>query len=333
MRSGSASSRTSTRIPHTPYYGTADATPLYLIVLHEAWKWLGDDALLREYRDVALRCLEWIDRYGDLDGDGFQEYQTRSPKGYENMGWKDAGDAVVYPDGSQVRQPKALCELQGYVFDAWMRMAEVFDALGEPDVPQPPPRRPRHCRQIRRALLVRGHRLLRVCARPGEAAGAHDRIQCRSLLWSGIARPDRAASVVQRLLEPGMWSGWGIRTLSAHNPAYNPFSYQRGSVWPHDNGLIALGFKRYGFDAEAARIARDISEAASYFVRYRLPELYAGVERRPVHFPYSTSAPTCLRPGQPAAFSTSFRRFSASAQMRRRTVSMWIPSCLPGFLM
>src|SRR2546425_13079333 len=99
--------------------------------LHEAWRWLGDATLLRQYRDVALRCLEWIDRYGDLDGDGFQEYRTRSPKGYENMGWKDAADAVVYPDGSQVRQPKALCELQGYVFDAWLRMAEVFDALGD----------------------------------------------------------------------------------------------------------------------------------------------------------------------------------------------------------
>jgi glycogen debranching enzyme len=119
------------RIPHTPYYGTADATPLYLIVLHEAWKWMGDDALIREYHDVAIRCLEWIDRYGDLDGDGFQEYQTRSSQGCENMSWKDSGTAIVYPDGSQVKAPKALCELQGYVFDAWMRMAELFDRLGE----------------------------------------------------------------------------------------------------------------------------------------------------------------------------------------------------------
>src|SRR6185312_2909157 len=119
------------KVPHTPYYGTADATPLYLIALHEAWKWMGDDALIREYRDVALRCLEWIDRYGDLDGDGFQEYQTRSSQGCENMSWKDSGTAIVYPDGSQVKAPKALCELQGYVFDAWMRMAELFDHLDE----------------------------------------------------------------------------------------------------------------------------------------------------------------------------------------------------------
>lgn len=273
-------------IPHTPYYGTADATPLYLIVLHEAWKWLGDEALLHEHRETALRCLEWIDRYGDLDGDGFQEYRTRSAQGYENMGWKDAGDAVVYPDGRQVRQPKALCELQGYVFDAWMRMAEVFEALGE---------RERAAGLHAKASVLRAAFEDKFwCEDPGFYAFALDSgkrpvptiaSNVGHCLWSGIASPEHAARVVRRFFEPDMWSGWGIRTLSAQNPAYNPFSYQRGSVWPHDNGIIALGFKRYGFAAEAARVARDISEAASYFVSYRLPELYAGIERRPGTFP------------------------------------------------
>ncbi len=118
-------------IPHTPYYGTADATPLYLITLHAAWRAIGDSALLERHLDTAERCLAWIDKYGDRDGDGFQEYQTRSPAGYENMGWKDSGDCIVYPDGSLVKGPKALCELQGYVYDAWLRMAEIFDALGK----------------------------------------------------------------------------------------------------------------------------------------------------------------------------------------------------------
>jgi glycogen debranching enzyme len=274
------------KIPHTPYYGTADATPLYLIVLHEAWKWSGDDGLLRRYREVALRCLDWIDRYGDLDGDGFQEYKTRSSLGYENVGWKDAGDAVVYPDGSQVAQPKALCELQGYVFDAWMRMAEIFDALGEP----------RRAAELRRnaAALQRRFEERFWCEEigcyafgldPGKQPIETIASNAGHCLWSGIASPAHAARVVERLMQPDMWSGWGIRTLSAANPAYNPYSYQLGSVWPHDNGIIALGFKRYGFAAEAARIARDISEAASYFVSYRLPELYAGVERRPGTFP------------------------------------------------
>jgi glycogen debranching enzyme len=274
------------RIPHTPYYGTADATPLYLIVLHEAWKWMGDEALIREYRDVALRCLEWIDRYGDLDGDGFQEYKTRSSQGCENMSWKDSGAAIVHPDGSQVEAPKALCELQGYVFDAWMRMAEVFDRLGEA---------PRAGELRRKAADLRGKFEERFwCDDIGFYAFTLDpdkrpvrtiASNAGHLLWSGIATPERAARVVKRLMEPDMWSGWGIRTLSAHNPAYNPFSYQRGAVWPHDNGIIALGFKRYGFVAEAARIVRDISGAASYFVSYQLPELYAGIEHKEGTFP------------------------------------------------
>ena len=230
-----------------------------MIALHESWKWLGDDALLREYREVALRCLEWIDRYGDIDGDGFQEYQTRSKQGYENMGWKDAGDAVVYPDGTQVKQPKALCELQGYVFDAWMRMAEVFEVLGEKE-------RATSLRRKATDLQARFEQHF-WCEDIGFYAFAldSDKRPVRTiasnpghLLWSGIANREHAAQVVKRLFEPDMWSGWGIRTLSTHNRAYNPFSYQRGSVWPHDNGIIAMGFSRYGFSAEAARCsARD----------------------------------------------------------------------------
>jgi len=274
------------KIPHTPYYGTADATILYLIVLHEAWRWIGDLELCRGLRDTALRCLEWIDRFGDLDQDGFQEYRTRSERGYENQGWKDSAESVMYPDGSPVKQPKALCELQGYVYDAWLRMAEVFDALDEAD-------RSAALRDKAAALYDR----------------FNDRFWCEDLgtyaygldpekrliktvvsnaghcLWSGIVPPERAARVVKRLMEPDMWSGWGIRTLSADHPSYNPHSYHNGSVWPHDNGIIALGFKRYGFAAEAARVARDISEAASCFVSYRLPELYAGLPREPTDLP------------------------------------------------
>ncbi|MFN0073146.1 MAG: glycogen debranching N-terminal domain-containing protein [Chloroflexota bacterium] len=274
------------KIPHTPYYGTADATPLYLIALHEAWKWLGDDSLLREYRQVAEGCLAWIDNHGDLDGDGFQEYKTRSTLGYENVGWKDAGDSILYPDGSLVHQPKALCELQGYVFDAWMRMAEVFDALGEPN---------RSAELRRKAADLQARFEAKYwCESEGFYALTLDpdkkpvptiASNAGHCLWSGLVRPDRAAHVVKRFFEPDMWSGWGIRTMTALNPAYNPFEYQRGSVWPHDNGIIALGMKRYGFHDEAARIARDISEAASYFVSYRLPELYSGVERTPGSFP------------------------------------------------
>ena len=321
------------RIPHTPYYGTADATPLYLVVLHEAWQWSGDEALLRQYRDVALRCLEWIDHHGDLDGDGFQEYRTRSSQGYENMSWKDAGDAVVYPDGSQVRQPKALCELQGYVFDAWLRMAEVFEVLGEPE-------RVQDLRAKAKALQVRFEERF-WCDDLGSYAYALDPAKrpVRTIvsnvghcLWSGIVAPERASRVVARLLEPDMWSGWGIRTLSAAHPAYNPVSYQRGSVWPHDNGIIALGFKRYGFAAEASRVFRDVSEAASFFVSYRLPELYAGIERRrgtfPVLYP-GASAPQAWAAGSVFHLLQAILGLRADAPRGRLYVDPDLPRWLP----
>lgn len=273
-------------IPHTPYYGTADATALYLITLHEAWKWLGDDRLFLENEGVAKRCLEWIDRYGDLDGDGFQEYQTRSPQGYENMGWKDATDSVMYPDGAPVKGPKALCELQGYTFDAWTRMAEAYDHFEQPEIASTLRQKASQLRQRFEDLFW--------CEETGTYIYAldGDKQQVRTivsnpghLLWSGIVSPERARRVIARLLEPDMWTGWGIRTLSEQCPAFNPFSYQNGSIWPHDNGIIAMGCRRYGMLEEAARIGRGISEAASYFVFHRLPELYAGTSREAGAFP------------------------------------------------
>ena len=160
-------------IPHTPYYGTADATPLYLIVLHVAWRCTGDRTLIDQHLATAERCLEWIDKYGDLDGDGFQEYQTRSPDGYENLGWKDAGEALVYPDGSLVKGPKALCELQGYVYDAWLRMAEIYDELGDTAKAGRLRAKARKLfEQLQQGVLGRGVRLLRLLPRRRQEAGA-----------------------------------------------------------------------------------------------------------------------------------------------------------------
>ena len=273
-------------IPHTPYYGTADATPLYLITLHAAWRATGDRALLEKFLPVAEGCLEWIDQDGDRDGDGLQEYQTYSPVGYENMAWKDAGDSMRYPDGTEVKGPKALCELQGYVYDAWLGMAEVFETLDKPE--RAAALRAKAAALFRKfnelfwdeesgfyAYMLDGEKwkVLTVASNPGH------------LLWSGIVPEDRAERVRQRLMAPDMNSGWGIRTLSADHRAFNPYSYQNGSVWPHDNSLIALGFKRYGFTEDVAQIARSISDAASHFQQNQLPELYAGVQRTNGNFP------------------------------------------------
>jgi glycogen debranching enzyme len=320
-------------IPHTPYYGTADATPLYLITLHAAWRATGDRALLERHLETAEGCLSWIDDYGDRDGDGFQEYQTRSPVGYENMGWKDSGDSVVYPDGSLVKGPKALCELQGYVYDAWLRMSEVFDELGKPG-------RARELRTKAAALFKRFNeafwddelgfyafaldgekkKVLTVASNPGHC------------LSSGIVPPERAAKVVRRLMAPDMWSGWGIRTLSALHPAFNPYNYQTGSVWPHDNATIALGFKRYGFGAEAARIARDISGAASHFLFNQLPELYTVPERDEVNFPVQylgANIPQAWAAGSVFALMQAMLGFRPDAPRGKLHVDPLLPEWLP----
>lgn len=273
-------------IPHTPYYGTADATPLYLVTLHAAWRATGDLDMVRQHVSTAEGCLAWIDEYGDRDKDGFQEYGTRSGAGYENVGWKDSGDAVVNLDGSKVVGPKALCELQGYVYAAWRGMAEVFTALGDPS-------RAARLTAKADALYTRFNAAFwneaggfyAFCLDGAKAPVWTVASNAGHLLWSGIVPPERAGRVVARLMQPDMWSGWGIRTLTQENPAYNPYSYQNGSVWPHDNSLIALGFKHYGFADEANMVARDINRAASFFTQRQLPELYSGLQRNDTNFP------------------------------------------------
>jgi glycogen debranching enzyme len=277
-------------IPHTPYYGTADATPLYLITLHAAWKATGDRALLEAWLPNAEAALRWIDNDGDRDGDMFQEYHKRTDTGYENMDWKDSGDSMVWPDGSLVQGPKAVCELQGYVYDAWVRMAEIFDALDQPA----------RAAELRGKAAILFRKFNEVFW--DEALGFYAYLldgekkpvptvasNAGHLLWSGIVPKDRAHRVVARLMAPDMNTGRGIRTLSSEHAAFNPFSYQNGSVWPHDNSLIALGFKRYGFPAETSAIALGITDAAEHFLLNQLPELYAGIDRAtspfPVQFP------------------------------------------------
>ncbi len=320
-------------IPHTPYYGTADATPLYLVALHAAWRATGDRALIERHLPAAEACLTWIDEYGDRDGDGFQEYQTRSAAGYENMAWKDSGDAVVYPDGKLVQGPKALCELQGYVYDAWLRMAEIYDELDNK-------RRANALRKKAAALFKKFNEAF-WDEKSGFYAYALDGEKKKVLsvvsnvgqcLWSGIIAPERAVKVVKRLMREDMSSGWGIRTLSADHPSFNPYNYQTGAVWPHDNSLIALGMRRYGFAAEAAAVARDISRAASHFLLNQLPELYGGLQRDPTSFPVQylgANVPQAWAAGTPFMLLQAMLGLQQDAPRGKLYVDPMLPDWLP----
>ena len=324
------------KIPFTPYYGTADATILYLLVLSETYRWTGDVSLLKEYREVAEKCLDWIDHWGDLDGDGFQEYKTFSTLGYNNMAWKDGMNSVVYGDGRQVPQPKGTCELQGYVYDAKLRMAEVFEVLGDN-------MRAQALRQEAQKLKQRFNEVFWMADEGCYAFGIDpDKKQINSVssnagqcLWSGIADQDKAASTAKRLLQEDMWNGWGIRTLSHKNPAYNPFDYQLGSVWPHDNGIIAAGFKRYGLVDEANQVIRAQLDAIELFDSFRPPELYAGVSREgsmtgfPVLYPGGANIPQAWASGSIFHMVRTILGMRADAPHYRLYVKPTLPEWLP----
>jgi glycogen debranching enzyme len=281
--------------PHSPYYGTADATMLWLILLSEYWRWTGDSALVNRLAPQARAALHWIDRYGDRDGDGYVEYQTRSPQGLGNQCWRDSWDGIQFADGRLPYLPVATCELQGYVYDAKLRMAELADGpLSDRALAD-------RLRTEAGALKLKFNNDFWVDERGGYYAvgldGDKQQIDSMTsnmghLLWSGIVPADRAEIVVRHLMSDEMFSGWGVRTLSTRDGGFNPIGYHLGTVWPHDNSLIAAGLQRYGFREEANRIALAQIEAASY-TGYRLPEAFSGyarsVSRFPVPYPTACS--------------------------------------------
>ncbi|HEU4619467.1 MAG TPA: amylo-alpha-1,6-glucosidase [Gammaproteobacteria bacterium] len=275
-------------LPYSPYFGTHDAPSLYCLTLWNAWRWTGDDDLLSRHIDAAMRGLEWCERHGDLDGDGLQEYETRSRKGYRNQGWKDAGDAIVDGAGRQPDLPLATVELQAYLYAARLAVAELFDRLRQSDEAQEQRRKAHALRQQVEERFWLERAQFYALALDGDKRCV-DAIASNAghLLWCGMPRRDRAAAVARRLLADDMFSGWGLRTLSSHNPAYNPLSYQRGSVWPFDTVLAAAGLFRYGEHEAAFVLMRGVLEAAQSFESSRLPELFGGFPRsRGVPVPY-----------------------------------------------
>lgn len=276
------------------YYGTVDATPLFLVLLSELWRWSGDDALVRELRGAAEAALEWIDRFGDLDGDGFVEYHRRSRYGIRNQSWKDSEDSMRFRDGRLAESPIAGAEIQGYVYDAKLRAAELArEVWGEPETA---------ARLEREAVELRARFDAAFWCEQGWYALALDRDKRKvdglasnigHLLWSGIALPERVEELAAHLMSDALWTGWGVRTLAGDQPGYNPLAYHNGTVWPHDNSLIAQGLARYGRWPEALRIARRLVAASTHF-DYQLPEVFAGYSRTETPFP--VAYPTPARP-------------------------------------
>ncbi len=273
--------------PHSPYYGTADATPLYVILMSEYWRYSGDEEFVRQRWSNVVAALEWIDRYGDRDGDGYVEYQTRSSQGLGNQCWRDSWDGIQFSDGRIPYLPIATAEIQGYVYDAKVRAAELAERLMDD------PALAARLRKEADDLRDRFNRDFWREDRGGFYAvgldGDKKQIDTMTsnmghLLWSGIVPEDRATVVARHLMSEAMFSGWGVRTVSRDDGAYNPIGYHVGTIWPHDNAIVAAGLAGYGYREEANRICLAQLEAAS-FSDYRLPEAFAGFTRDLGRFP------------------------------------------------
>jgi len=273
-------------VPFGQYYGTVDATPLFVGLAGAYFHRTGDLDFIRRLWPHVTSALEWIDRYGDRDGDGFVEYARRSNDGLLQQGWKDSHDSVFHADGRMAEPPIALAEVQGYVFEAKLVAAELAAQLGDVTLAY---RLQREARALRDAFRERFW-----CKEQGVYAIALDGHKQRCTvatsnaghaLWTGIASPEHAQIMAERFLSPDFHSGWGIRTVAAGQPHYNPMSYHNGSIWPHDNALIAAGLARYGYTQQALRVFAGLFDASVYFDQHRLPELFCGFPRRPTEGP------------------------------------------------
>ena len=268
-------------IPFRRYYGTIDATPLFIMLAGAYYKRTGDRAFVESIWPNVQRALEWIDQFGDLDGDGFVEYSRKSEHGLANQGWKDSHDAIFHRDGATAEGPIALCEVQGYVYAAKIAAGELVKILGDAA----------RSRELLKQAEALSRRFAKAfwCDDLSTYALALDgnKQPCRvrtsnagHCLFAGIATPEHARRVVAALTDETSFSGWGIRTVASREARYNPMSYHNGSVWPHDNALIAAGFARYGLKESAAMVLAGLLDATLFLDLHRLPELFCGFPRR-----------------------------------------------------
>jgi glycogen debranching enzyme len=267
-------------IPHTPYYGSHDSTPLFLIVLDEYERWSGDHGLVRRLEPAARAALDWLEGPADLDGDGWLEYRKRSqaPFTLDNQCWRDSDDGVVWPDGKRVEPPVATCELQGYAYDARVRTARLArEVWGDEQLAARLEREAAELKQRFNREWWLGDRF--AFALDGSKQPVATVVSNYGhLLWSGIVDDAKAKRLARLLVGDELFSGWGVRTLATGQPAFDPLGYHRGCVWPHDTAICAEGLRRYGFRDDATRLAQALLQAASAS-RHRLPEVFGGFTR------------------------------------------------------
>ena len=317
----------STAVGHI-YYGSADATPLFVMLLGELRRWGLADDVVRQLLPHADRALQWIETYGDRDGDGFVEYQRATDRGLVNQGWKDSADGINFANGRLAEPPIALCEIQAYVYAAHVARAHFAVEAGDTVTAE---RHVRRASDLREAfnevfwLDDRGWYAVALDADKQPVDSLTSNIgHC---LWMGIVDEDKAARIAEHLLSPRMFTGWGVRTLASDMGAYNPMSYHNGSVWPHDTALVAAGLMRYGFVEEAQRIAVGLLEASVEFGG-RLPELFCGFDRSefkvPVVYPSSCS-PQAWASAAPFSLLRSLLRFEPWVPQSK----LWLAPALP----
>ena len=282
--------------PHSPYYGAADVTPLFLILLDEVERWTGNAELVRQLEMEARAALTWIDKYGDRNGDGYVEYDRRNKEtGLENQCWKDSWNSIQFADGTISRLPRATCEIQGYVYDAKRRCARLARQLwNDPALAEQLEKEAAELKRRFNQDYWLEDREFFALAIDGDGRKVDSLTSnIGHLLWSGIVEDDKAEAVVRHLMGEKLFSGWGVRTMADGEGGYNPIGYHVGTVWPHDNSFIAMGLRRYGYREEAAQIAMGMLEAATYF-KGRLPEAFAGYPRELTGFP--VEYPTACSP-------------------------------------
>ncbi len=297
-------------VPFRRYYGSVDSTPLFVLLAGEYFARTGDLQTVRGLWPNLRAALDWMDHYGDRDGDGLLEYGRQSEQGLANQGWKDSWDSIFHADGQLATGPIALCEVQGYAYAARRAAAVMAEALDLPD----------EARTLRAAAASLRERVeaLFWCEDLGTYAIALDGAKrpCRvrssnagHLLLCGLPSPERAARVAAGLMEGRFFTGWGIRTIAAGEARFNPMSYHNGSVWPHDNALIAMGLARYGLKAEASRLLGAMFDACQTIELRRLPELFCGFPRRraqgPTHYPVACSPQAWAATALPAMLAAS----------------------------